>query len=60
MDVLVIGGHGKVALRLLRLLARQGHRTCRHFRTYPEFRELKRKQTAVPPAERKRFRFFGR
>ena len=26
MDVLVIGGHGKVALRLLRLLARQGHR----------------------------------
>jgi uncharacterized protein YbjT (DUF2867 family) len=26
MDVLVIGGHGKVALRLLRLLAQQGHR----------------------------------
>ena len=26
MDVLVAGGHGKVALRLLRLLAAQGHR----------------------------------
>jgi uncharacterized protein YbjT (DUF2867 family) len=26
MDVLVIGGHGRVALRLLQLLARQGHR----------------------------------
>jgi uncharacterized protein YbjT (DUF2867 family) len=26
MDVLVIGGHGKIALRLLRLLARDGHR----------------------------------
>jgi uncharacterized protein YbjT (DUF2867 family) len=26
MEVLVIGGHGKVALRLLRLLARDGHR----------------------------------
>jgi uncharacterized protein YbjT (DUF2867 family) len=26
MEVLVVGGHGKVALRLLRLLAREGHR----------------------------------
>jgi uncharacterized protein YbjT (DUF2867 family) len=26
MEVLVIGGHGKVGLRLLRLLARDGHR----------------------------------
>ena len=26
MDVLVAGGHGKIALRLLRLLAAQGHR----------------------------------
>jgi nucleoside-diphosphate-sugar epimerase len=26
MEVLVIGGHGKVGLRLLRLLAREGHR----------------------------------
>jgi uncharacterized protein YbjT (DUF2867 family) len=26
MEVLVIGGHGKVSLRLLRLLARDGHR----------------------------------
>jgi uncharacterized protein YbjT (DUF2867 family) len=26
VEVLVIGGHGKVALRLLRLLAREGHR----------------------------------
>ena len=26
MEVLVIGGHGKVALRLLRLLAQEGHR----------------------------------
>src|SRR4051795_9608601 len=26
MDILVAGGHGKVALRLLGLLARQGHR----------------------------------
>jgi uncharacterized protein YbjT (DUF2867 family) len=26
MDVLVVGGHGKVALRLLRLLAAEGHR----------------------------------
>jgi serine/threonine-protein kinase len=40
-------------------LARAGHRTCRHFRTYPEFRDLKRKAIEVPPAERKRFRFFG-
>jgi serine/threonine protein kinase len=41
-------------------LARAGNRTCRHFRTYPEFRDLKRKRQEVPPAERKRFRFFGR
>lgn len=40
-------------------LARAGHRTCRHFRTYPEFRELKRNQDECPPAQRKRFRFFG-
>ena len=26
MDVLVVGGHGKIALRLLRLLAAKGHR----------------------------------
>jgi uncharacterized protein YbjT (DUF2867 family) len=26
MEVLVVGGHGKVGLRLLRLLAREGHR----------------------------------
>jgi uncharacterized protein YbjT (DUF2867 family) len=26
MEVVVVGGHGKVALRLLRLLAREGHR----------------------------------
>ena len=26
MDVLVVGGHGKIALRLLRLLAAEGHR----------------------------------
>jgi uncharacterized protein YbjT (DUF2867 family) len=26
MDVLVVGGHGKIALRLLRLLAARGHR----------------------------------
>ncbi len=26
MDILVVGGHGKVALRLLRLLAERGHR----------------------------------
>jgi NAD(P)-dependent dehydrogenase (short-subunit alcohol dehydrogenase family) len=26
MEVLVVGGHGKVGLRLLRLLARDGHR----------------------------------
>jgi uncharacterized protein YbjT (DUF2867 family) len=28
MEVLVIGGHGKVGLRLLRLLARDGHRAA--------------------------------
>jgi nucleoside-diphosphate-sugar epimerase len=26
VEVLVIGGHGKIGLRLLRLLAREGHR----------------------------------
>jgi nucleoside-diphosphate-sugar epimerase len=26
MDVLVAGGHGKIAMRLLRLLAAEGHR----------------------------------
>jgi len=41
-------------------LARAGHRTCRHFRTYAEFRDLKRKPEPVPAAERKRFRLFGR
>jgi eukaryotic-like serine/threonine-protein kinase len=41
-------------------LARAGHRTCRHFRTYPEFRDLKRKSQEAPPADRKRFRLFGR
>src|SRR5262249_35022602 len=40
-------------------LARAGNRTCRHFRTYPEFRDLKRKTEEVAPAERKRFRLFG-
>ena len=40
-------------------LARAGHKTCRHFRTYPEFRDLKRKAQEVPAAERKRFRLFG-
>jgi NAD(P)-dependent dehydrogenase (short-subunit alcohol dehydrogenase family) len=28
MEVLVIGGHGQIGLRLLRLLARDGHRGC--------------------------------
>jgi serine/threonine protein kinase len=41
-------------------LARAGNRTCRHFRTYPEFRDLKRNHEVCPPAVRKRFRFFGR
>jgi uncharacterized protein YbjT (DUF2867 family) len=33
MEVLVIGGHGKVGLRLLRLLARDGHRARGVIRT---------------------------
>lgn len=40
MDVLVIGGHGKVGLRLLRLLARDGHRARGVIRDAEQARDL--------------------
>jgi hypothetical protein len=31
-------------------LARAGQKTCRHFRSFPEFRDLRRRTPPVPPA----------
>ncbi|WP_030436412.1 SDR family oxidoreductase [Actinoplanes subtropicus] len=47
MDILVAGGHGKVALRLLTLLAAQGH-TARGLIRNPEQAEDLRSAGAVP------------
>jgi hypothetical protein len=30
-------------------LARAGQKTCRHFRSFPEFRDLRRRTPPIPP-----------
>jgi serine/threonine protein kinase len=40
-------------------LARPGQKTCRHFRTFPEFKDLRRRPKATKPRARRRFGLFG-
>ena len=40
-------------------LARPGQKTCRHFRTFPEFKDLRRRPKPAPSPARKRFGLFG-
>ena len=47
MDVLVVGGHGKIGLRLLQLLAQQGH-TARGLIRKPEYAPDLETRGAIP------------
>jgi eukaryotic-like serine/threonine-protein kinase len=40
-------------------LARPGQKTCRHFRTFPEFKDLRRRPKPEPKPTKRRFGLFG-
>ena len=40
-------------------LARPGQKTCRHFRAFPEFRDLRRRPKPTPKKPRGQLRLFG-